>query len=88
MKLCLDIDRLKRYVEKHKEDIYCIYAGISNNWEDTSDEIYFYKIGWIEESDAVLCCSVSDRPIAYIHYKDSVNAEDLIGEFLKSKVLK
>lgn len=88
MQLCLDMDRLRRYVEKHKDKVYSVYAGISDSWDDTSDEVYFHEVGWIDDADPCICCSVLQRPIAYIHYKEDVDERGLLGEFFLCKVKK
>lgn len=65
----LNLDRLTDYVDRQKDEIYCVYAGIQGNWEDTSDEIYFHEFGWLDNHDACME-SESGIPVAFIHYKN------------------
>ena len=85
----LDLSFLAMYVKRHRKQIYCIYAGIEENWEDTSDEIYFYGMGWISNNNAhIICSSDEGYPIAYIHYFDDVNEDNLISEYKRVVVVR
>ena len=76
----LDVMKLVNYILEHKDKIYCVYAGIEEDWENTSDEIYFHEMGFLSGN---LACTSSRfyHPIAYIHYFDDVDEENLISEF-------
>lgn len=74
----LDIQKLKKFVKNHEKEIYCIYAGIKEEWEFTSDEIYLDGFGWFYDA-----CITSDNqtPIAYIHYHDEKSCSKLPDVF-------
>ena len=76
----LNLDSLKRYIERYRNLIYCVYAGIEEDWEDTSDEVYHKDFGWIYDHSACIQ-SLTGTPIAYIHYKYNVDDETLLHLF-------
>ena len=80
---CLDIEALSEYVKLHEPDVYCIYAGLEEKWDDTFDEIYFHEQGWLEH-DATICSNLY-TPLAFIHYKPNVDETNLISEFKEIK---
>lgn len=76
----LNIANLKRYIERYQNIIYCVYAGIEEDWENTSDEVYHKDFGWLHDHSACVQ-SLTGTPVAYIHYKHNINDETLLHLF-------
>lgn len=76
--LKLDWDLLIRFVDRFKPAIYCVYAGLMEDWSHTSDEVYHTDFGWLDDH---MACTESTwaHPIAYIHYKEGY--KDILSEF-------
>lgn len=63
----LDWEQLQIFIMAHKDQIYCVYAGVGQDWDNTSDEVYHAEFGWLDNNGAYASSSWGD-PVAYIHY--------------------
>jgi len=67
----VDWIRAKEIIEVHKKDIVSVSAGLAEDWDYTSGEVWNSVEGYIKQEDTyVYACSKWATPALEIEYKD------------------